>query len=154
MGYSGASLKGLVEAVSEVTPLAARNLCEAGTEEMYHRAQRYTPVRSGAVRASWQTTLVERHGRIYEARVQNTHWRAHWAEWGTGPHRIAPDDQEAITTPEGPRAGAMHPGQPGSHMLSRAAHEVEVEFPALAQDELQAWAKTAEANARRRPGIR
>ena len=46
---------------------------ETGAEEMYQRARRYTPVRSGAVRAAWQTTPVERHGRIYEARVQNHH---------------------------------------------------------------------------------
>ena len=39
-------------------------------------------------------------------------------------------------------------------MLSRAAHEVELEFPALAHDELREWATAAEANARRRPGIR
>jgi hypothetical protein len=76
------------------------------------------------------------------------------ALWGTGPHAIEPDDQQAIETPEGPRARAVHPGQPGSHMLSSAAHEVEVGFPVLAQDTLQAWARAAEANARRRPGIR
>jgi hypothetical protein len=73
---------------------------------------------------------------------------------GHRPAPIAPEDQEAITTPEGPRAGAMHPGQPGAHMLSRAAHEVELEFPALAQDELAEWATAAEANARRKAGIR
>jgi hypothetical protein len=60
-------------------------------------------------------------------RVQNDHWRAHWAEWGTRPNRIEPEDQEAIETPEGPRAGAKHPGYPGAHMLSRAAIEPEHE---------------------------
>jgi hypothetical protein len=157
--YIGGSLKGLAEAVAEVTPVAARNLCEAGSEGMLERAIRYTPVRSGAVRDAWLRTAVERYrGRAgfdaYESRVQNDHWRANWAEWGTGPHRIEPDDERAIETPEGPRAGADHPGYPGAHMASRAAHEVEAEFPALAQDELQAWAKAAEANAWRRPGIR
>jgi hypothetical protein len=39
-------------------------------------------------------------------------------------------------------------------MLSRAAAEVEVMFPAPAQDKLSAWARAAEANAKRRRGIR
>jgi hypothetical protein len=99
-------------------------------------------------------TTVERHGRVYTEHVQNDHWRAHRAEWGTGPHVIAPDDNEAIETPQGPRARARHPGYPGAHMLARVAHEVEVEFPVLAQEELAAWASAGEANARRRPGIR
>ena len=134
-------------------PFTARSLTETGAEEMYQRARRYTPVRSGAVRAAWQTTPVERHGLIYEARVQNHHWRAHWAEWGTGPHVIEPEDKEAIETPQVLRARAHHPGYPGAHMLARAAHEVEFELRALAQDERRAWAEAAVANARRRPGI-
>ena len=66
---------------------------------------------------------------------------------------IEPEYKEAIETPEGLRARAHHPGYPGAHMLAGAAHEVEFEFRALAQDELRAWAEAAEANARRRPGI-
>ena len=153
MPYIGGKVQDLVKAMAEVTPFTARALCETGAEAMFTRARRYTPVRSGAVRDAWMTTPVERHGRIYEARVQNHHWRGHFVEWGTGPHRIEPDDEEAITTPEGPRAGAMHPGYRGANMLGRAALEVEAEFGALAQDELRAWAAEAEANARPRPGI-
>ncbi len=154
MPYIGGKLSDMVDAFKDVTPHFARELCELGADEMYDRAVRYTPVHTGAVRNAWTRTFVDRHGDAYEARVQNDHWRAHWAEWGVGPHRIRPDEEEAIVTPEGPRAGAMHPGYPGAHMLSRAAHEVEVMYPALAQDTLSAWARAAEANARRKPGIR
>jgi Bacteriophage HK97-gp10, putative tail-component len=99
--YIGPKLSSLVDAISDVTSLFARELCDLGAEEMYDRAVPYTPVRSGAVRNAWTRTVVDRHGNVYEARVQNDHWRAHFAEWGTGPHRIEPEDQEAIETPEG-----------------------------------------------------
>ena len=157
MPYLGGRLSSFVSAVREVTAPAACSMAETGGLEMLTRSQRYTPVDTGEVRHAWHATPVERVSIRtldgYEVHVQNTHWRAHWAEWGTSPHRIEPEDEQAITTPEGPRAGAEHPGYRGAHMMGRAAAEVETEFPWLVQDELSAWAKAAEQNARRRQGI-
>jgi hypothetical protein len=130
--------------------------------ELTDRARRYTPLGTGEdyghVRDAWEELEAERASRrgfdAYESGAVNPHYRATWLEYGTEPRVIEPDEAEAIDTPEGPRARARHPGTRGAHMLLRAMTELEVEFPALAQPELGAWAAAAERNAKRQPGVR
>jgi len=161
MPYIGGSLKGLVEAVSEVTSLAAFAMADAGADYLHRRARLYTPIGPGRdgghVYTAWEKVPVERR-RVggypaWEGGARNQHYRVGWLEYGTAPRVIEPDDQEAITTPEGPRAAAHHPGTPAHHMMSRTAHDLDVLGDEVLADELREWATVAEANARRRAGI-
>jgi hypothetical protein len=137
-------------------------MAEAGGDYLLERAQFYTPVGPGRdgghVPDAWEPVEVKRRrigGYVaYTSGAMNRHYRAGWIEWGTAPHRIEPEDEQAITTPEGLRAGAMHPGTRGAHMAAKAATDLDAHGPEVLAPELRAWATAAEANARRRPGIR
>lgn len=161
MPYLGGSLKSLVSAVREVTPPAARSMADTGGRMLTIRTRDGTPVGPGTdgghVRDSWYQLPVERESRggldAYSSGVASDHYRARWVEWGVAPHEIRPEDAEAVTTPEGPRAGAESPGYRGAHPLARAAFELENTLPELLEPELEAWSKAAEANAKRQPGI-
>ena len=162
MGYQGGSLKGFVSAAVEVTPLAAFAMADAGADYLLRQARDYTPIGPGRdgghVYTAWEKVEVDRTrvgGYVaYQGGALNRHYRVGWLEYGTAPRVIEPDDQEAITTPEGPRAAAHHPGTPARHMMGRAAHDLDVHGDEVLADELREWATAAEANARRRPGIR
>jgi hypothetical protein len=162
MPYIGGSLKGLVEAVSEVTPLAAFAMADAGADYLHRQARFYTPIGPGRdgghVYTAWEKVPVERR-RVggypaWEGGARNQHYRVGWLEYGTAPRVIEPDDQQAIETPEGPRAAAHHPGTRGEHMMLRATLDLEANAERVLAPKAHAWAAAAEANARRKPGIR
>jgi len=161
MPYLGGRLTDLVRGVREVTPPAARAMAAIGGRHLTLRTRDGTPIGPGTdyghVRGSWTEKEVEhqRSGGIdrYRSGVESHHYRAPWVEWGVEPHDIEPDDAQAIDTPEGPRAGAHHPGYPGAHPVAKAVAELEATLPEVMQPELEAWAKAAEANAKRYPAI-
>jgi hypothetical protein len=144
--------------VEEVTGPALRSMADRGGEAMTEIARERTPLGPGKdyghVRESWRRKPVTRESRPggagYASGVESDHYRARWVEWGVGPHNIDPKDAEAIQTPEGPRAAAHHPGYAGAHPVAQAAAAVDAGFGGLMRPEAQAWAREAEANAKRR----
>ena len=162
MPYFGASLAQFVRDVAEVTPPAARSMAARGGRTLTFHTREGTPIGPGTdyghVRDPWQEKPVEheRSGGIdrYRTGVDSHHYRAPWIEWGTQPHRIEPKNSEALDTPQGARGGVDHPGARAFHPVARAVFILETELDAVMAPELSAWAKAAEQNARRRPGIR
>jgi len=154
--YIGGSLEDLVESFTGPTRRAARNMAEAGGDYLVERAQAHTPVETGEVRESWHrkpTGFRHEVTDIYESGVESEHYRARWVEHGVKPHRIEPDDEQAIETPEGPRAGADHPGFTGFHPVANAAAELEAKGDAILRPEAERWKQETEAEAASHPGI-
>jgi hypothetical protein len=154
MPYVGGNLADLFD--TRPVRDAARRMADKGGQELHDRAERYTPVDSGEVKASWVKHPRRRTQRgtlpAYEVTVENPHWRAAMVEKGVKPHVIEPDSEEALDIPGGidkPVAKVNHPGYPGRHMMSRAAAEVEVETPAILRPELERWADDQERTAAR-----
>ena len=75
----------------------------------------------------------------YVGGARNEHYRVGWLEYGTAQGDIRPDDQEAITTPEG-RAPVPASRHPAHQMLARAAHDLDMYGDDLLAPELSAWA--------------
>jgi len=163
MGYEGGKLADLVQAVQASTPRAARSMAEKGGEYLVERARVHTPVDSGEVRDSWEQkeTALERINAAdtYTSGVESHHHVARWVEWGVDPHRIEPEKDtdpetpEALTTPEGPRAGADHPGFRGFHPVASAAAELDAKGEKILRPEVERWKAEVEAAARAKRGI-
>ena len=155
VGYQGGKVSGLFD--GEPARLAARRMAERGGERMTELARDGTPVETGEVRASWEQVPVtrERHpaGPAYRSGVRSEHYRARWVEYGVQRHEIRPDDEQALDTPRGPRAGADHPGYPGRHPVANAAAYLEANFAREMAPEAERWAAEQDAAAKRREGI-
>lgn len=130
-----------------------RDLAQAGGDALTERAERNTPRRTGELAERWRTLPVKITPQGAQSGTENPDYRARFAEYGVDPHDLKPRSAEALDTPEGPRAGAHHPGHEGAHPLARAAAEIEAELPAIAQPALARWAAEVEAAARTHPRI-
>lgn len=158
MGYVGDSLANFVRAIEAPTSRAARRMADKGGAVMTERTKAHTPVQTGEVRASWRqkSTAAQRINATdaYVSGVETHHWRAPMVEHGVRPHRIEPkhdadpETPEALETPEGPRAGADHPGYPGAHAVAKAAAELDATGATILRPELERWKREAEAAAR------
>ncbi len=161
MPYIGGKVQDFVAAVREVTPLAVYEMADAGSDYLLDRATFYTPLGPGRdgghVRVAWEKLPVERRRfggyPAWEGGARNRHYQVGWLEYGTAPRVIEPDDQQAIETPEDPRAAAHHPGTRPEHMLLRATLDLEANAEYVLAPKARAWAAAAEENARRKPGI-
>ena len=152
MPYIGGKVQDLVKAMAEVTPLAAFEMADAGADYLLGQARQHTPIGPGRdgghVYTAWEKVEVERRrvgGYVaYVGGARNRHYRAGWLEYGTAPRVIEPDDQQALSTPEGPRAAAHHPGTRGEHMALRAAMDLEAHGEHVLSPALRAWAQAVE----------
>ena len=155
MPYEGGDLRDLFSrsTVGPPTDRALRDIAHAGGERLTGSAAEHTPTDTGRTRERWRTLPVERVPEGYASGTENPSQVARFLEYGTSPHTIGPEQQEAVETPEGPRAEVHHPGTHGHHMLAKASAEVEAELPAIAQPHLSEWAASIEANAKRHKGI-
>jgi hypothetical protein len=153
--YVGGSLVDLFsrETTAEPTRRALRGIAADVGDSWTRLAAEHTPRRSGNLARRWESLPVERDELGYRSGTQNPSPLAHLIEFGVAPHVIEPDDEEAIETPEGPRARAEHPGHGGAFMLARSAAEIEVALPEIAQSHLSQWAAEIEQAAKRHEGI-
>ena len=154
-GYSGGDLRHLFSpgTTAEPTRDMLRGTADAVGKLMTVRATEMTPRRTGAVARAMQQTPVHRVPNGYASGVENSHWRAGWVEHGVKPHDIEPEDKAAIITPQGPRAGAKHPGHAGAHMVARAVAETDAVWPRVAGPHLSRWQQDIEARAKTHRGI-
>jgi hypothetical protein len=144
VGLKGDLVALFAEEARAVTDQAVRQVAADAGEAMTRAAVAHTAKRTGNLASKWRTLSVERVAGGYESGTENPDYRALFLEYGTDPHRLAPDDAQALDTPDGPRAAADHPGSRGQHMLARAAAEVEQALEAIAQPTLEAWAMSVE----------
>jgi hypothetical protein len=157
--YRGSKLADL--AAPGVTERAARRMADRGGARLTERLRELTPEDSGATRAAWRQTPVEREARggrpAYRTSAVNDRREAAWLEWGVAPHTIKPKREpagaDALPTGKGPRAEVHHPGIRARHLVSRATAEVETALPELLRPDAEAWADEQEAAAKRHPGI-
>lgn len=168
MPYVGGSLTVLFDKRAQAkTADLAKTLAHQGGRRMEILARANTPVDTGELRAAWyRTPVVEISallGRAYRVEVANDTHYAVWVESGTGiygpqhrPYVIVPKDPAGWLAWRDPKSGrmvfakrVMHPGSPGNHMLAIAADVVEFEFDSgvLGRRELEAWARSIEAQA-------
>jgi hypothetical protein len=155
MPYRGGKLTSLAGSRTWGPPTrrAVMDLADAGGRELTDRAARNTPRESGHLARKWEQLPVTRTPDGAESGTTNPDYRALFVEEGVDPHDLTPRRAEAIDTPEGPRASADHPGHRGSHMLARAAAEVEAELPAIGAPALRRWADEVEERAARHQGV-
>lgn len=155
MGYRGGDLEGLFgeSTTGPPTRRAMRDIADAGGRAMTDAAKRHTPVLTGRTRESLQQTPVEKVVGGYRSGVESHHWKARFIEHGVKAHDVKPKRKKALSTPEGPRAGAHSPGMAGAHMVQRAAVEVEATVDQIAAPHLEAWAAEVEAAASKHRGI-
>jgi len=133
-----------------------RNVVEEAASTAKVIAQGHSPKATGRFAVKWESsaaspTMGGAHG--WQAEVSNDSFLAAWIELGVQPHAIDPEDGEAIATPDGPRAGAMHPGTRALHPLGRAMDETEAALPGIAEPHLREWSEEIESNAARHQGI-
>ncbi len=144
--FVGPRLTSLVpEVAGAITERTCRHIASDVQSHMLSTAQRETPVRTGALRESWLSPLIEARGGRYTARIRNSHPLAGLLEHGARPHEIDPKDKRSVTTPEGERADVHHPGFAGSHAAAKAAAAAEVELPFVAEPALHEWVGAMEA---------
>jgi hypothetical protein len=77
----------------------------------------------------------------YASGVESHYWKARRVEHGVKAHDLKPTRKRALSTPEGPRAGAHSPGMAGAHMVQKAAVEIE---PQIAAPHVASWAAEIE----------
>jgi len=158
-GYSGGRLQSLFS-VATVDP-PTRKMLRATADDtgafITKRAREMTPVgRTGRTRASLQQIDTHRVPDGFRSGVQSHYWIARLVEHGVSGHQIRPKGtkgRRAISTPEGPRAGARSPGFAGRHMVSRAVGEAEAAWPELAAPHLATWVIEVENTARSHDGV-
>ena len=157
--YRGGDLSDLFkqETTGPPTERALRSIADSGGAEMTKRTRAHTPVDTGRTRDSFEQVPVQKIvGGGYRSGTESHHYKARWLEHGTKAHRIEPKrgkGKRAISTPEGARASADHPGTVGHHMVARAAVEVEAGLDQIARPHLETWARDVEQNAKRNKGI-
>ena len=158
--YRGGSLTDLFKAETTQPPTrnGLRDIADAAGAAMTEATRQHTPVKTGRTRDSWRQLPVRRvrhesGAAAYESGVTSSYYKARWLEEGTEPHRIEPKQAQAIDTPDGPRAGAEHPGTEPHYMTRKAAAEVEQALEEIAQPHLSKWAADIERRAKRHKGI-
>lgn len=138
------------DAARRDTRRAARRVAEDAGAAMTRAARAHTPRDTGRTAEQWETLPVRKIVGGYESGTANPSYIARFLEDGVDAHDLKPRGErgsEALSTPEGPRAGARHPGTRGHHMTAKAAAEVEAELPAIAQPTLTRWAREIERRA-------
>jgi hypothetical protein len=156
VSYRGGSLVDLfsVSTTAGPTRRLMRDVAAAAGRHMTERAADLTPRQSGRSAAAWRELPVVEFEGGAEGGTENPDYRALFLEEGVDPHDVKPKrDKKAISTPEGARASAHHPGFGGSHMLARAAAETELGLGIIAGPSLAEWAEEVEAKAARHLGI-
>jgi len=157
--YRGGDLQDLFRASTTAQPTRRllHDVADRAGAVMTTFAKANTPVDTGRTRASFEQQPVERvrvlneHG--YQSGVQSSYWKARLIEHEVRPHDVAPKTKQALSTPHGPRAGARHPGQAGTHAVAKAVAETEAVISELAQPSVRAWATQIEASAKAHKGI-
>lgn len=159
MPYRGGSLVPLFsrETTAPPTTRLLEGVADRAGYTMTELARANTPKRTGRLAAKWRQipTHETDHGgeRAFVSGATNPDHRARWVEDGTEAHDLRPKRARALDTPEGPRAGAHHPGAEAQHPLAHAAHETEIVWRALGEPLLHEWADEIEAAAKRHKGI-
>jgi hypothetical protein len=165
MGYVGGKLTQFFGRRPQAeTKRALVAMCARGTDRMHEVAAMNTPVRTGNLRTAWYQTPVRPTTNVrgqsgVEASVRNDTEYAPYVEYGTGkwgpkhaPYEIRPKDPDGVLAWRDPHTGkwirrkkVMHPGSPGNHMISIAAHVVEAEFGGgMMRGPLDDWARRVE----------
>ena len=161
MPYIGGKVTDLVHAMAEVTPLAARSMAETAGRTLTLRTREGTALGPGTdyghVRDSWTEKEVERQrsGGIdrYRSGVESHHYRAPgssgvWSRTGSSPRTPRPSRRQ---TDRGLALSIR--ATPVRIRCIRPWPSWRRRCPELLAPELEAWAKAAELNAKRRPGI-
>jgi hypothetical protein len=141
------------ETVGPPTREAMRSVTERVVLIWSDRAAELTPRRTGRTALKWTVTEVVRTPVGYSANVENPSFKARLLEFGIAPHRLKGKRKDALSTPEGPRANADHPGVRPYAMLSVSAAEVEGALEEIAQPIMTAWIEQIEQRAKRHRGI-
>ena len=148
------SLEALFDRVArERTGEAVERIADSAADHMLDAAKRITPEESGRARESWTRTPTHRTRYAgepaAEGGIESSYYVTRFLERGTEPHRIEPEDEEAITPGPGaePRASAEHPGIRAMRITARAAEETEFAIDEIAQPHLERWAEEIERRA-------
>jgi hypothetical protein len=133
------------------TRRAARRMAATGGERMTARVKQLTPKDTHKTAESWETIPVEPipHpvGTAYRSGAHSDSHIALFLDHGVDPHSLMPKNAEALTTEQGPRASADHPGFGGVAMTGQAAAEIETHLDEVLADDLAQWAAEQEAAA-------
>lgn len=134
------------EQAQAIVKQTAREIADDVGREMTAATKRHTPVRTGRTRDSFdQSPTRHEPPDRYVSGVESHDFRARLVEHGVKPHDLKPKDPDgALATPEGPRAGAHHPGHGGAHMVAQAAAEVDARLARIAQQKLDRMARRIE----------
>jgi len=130
-----------------------RNVTDDVGKTVTARTKELTPRRTGRTADSFTQTPVHRVVGGYASGVQSSYYLARLMDAGVGPHDLKPKKAKALSTPQGPRASAHHPGVRGRHMIANALAEAEAALPAIAEPHLQTWADDIENAARSHKGV-
>ncbi len=124
----------------------AREITDDVGREWTAATKRHTPTRTGRTRDSFKQTPVRHQPPDrYVSGVESNYFKARLQEYGVKEHDLRPKDPDgALATPEGPRAGAHHPGHGGAHMVSKGGAEVEARLARIAEDKLNRMARRIE----------
>lgn len=141
---SGDLVKLFSEEARAVTARAQRDIANRAGAAMVTAAKAHTPTKTGKTRASFEQIDVHRVPDGFASGVQPNYWKAWLIEHGVAEHDLKLKKKGALATPDGPRGGAHHPGQHGTHAVAKAAAEVEVALPVIAAPTMTAWAHAVE----------
>ena len=155
MPYVGGSLISLVSFATTEPP--TRRMLRDTTDDVGKtvtaRTKELTPRRTGRTADSFTQTPVHRVVGGYASGVQSSYYLARLMDAGVGPHDLKPKKAKALSTPQGPRASAHHPGVRGRHMVANALAEAEAALPAIAAPHIEAWAAEVERIAKSHEGV-
>jgi hypothetical protein len=141
--YRGGSLADLFRATTTAAPTRRlmRDVASGAGRHMTERAADLTPRKTGRTAGAWRELSVMEFAGGAEGGTENLDYRALFLEEGVKPHDVKPKrGNKAISTPDGARAHAHHPGFGGAHMLARAAAETELGLTIIATPSLHEWA--------------
>jgi hypothetical protein len=170
VGYHGGKLEDFAPALDAgVRRFAERTTRKVG-DDLQERVKGYTPVAKasaavlasypgiaawatarkrtpGTLRESWEQSPVRRiEGAVFRVKVATSDPVAPHVEWNTKPHVILPKHARALTVPTVLgmtfRAGVLHPGTTGKHMMARALADIRVTWAWIAEREWREEART------------
>lgn len=165
--YFGGSLTSFFgDAAQAATKSAAADMAKKGGDRVREVAEINTPVRSGALRASWKTLGPEPYtaegSPAYRTSISTDVSYAPFVEYGTG--LFGPKHAPYIIKPRNPGGTlrfmvggkavfakqVIHPGSPGNHMMSIALDVTDGEMRDghLFEDVLEGWTHAVEGAAR------
>ena len=151
--YKGPDLGAVFASAQGQVDNACRRIVRQGQDTLHAVCVASTPERYGTLRDSWIAEPIEHVGNRYVGKVTNSTWYGAIVETGSQPHEIDPKKKRSITTPEGERASAHHPGFHGYHMSQKAAATLHATIDLLAEAALEYWKRQVEIEMQIKAGV-